>query len=282
MKLQKVSGVNGMHAATIPNSYVGRLLNKKSVFSSSDHIFGGLRQHSVATVWQDSGQHGTVLNLIGQKATMADMDGKMSRYELLGRSTAGSFFAECLLRAAGVEYDFTHVRRSDSGSAEFRAHNPLSRIPVLVTPDGRDIIESMAIFTHLVETFPQLAPPVGDPLRDSMWQQLAVLGTSLYPAMHRHHHTRYYVPEEMFDAVREYAAVDAARWWDYIEGQLSPYLAGKSPMAADFYLFMITRWAPDPDAMLAGRPRLAAFITAMRQNAIVGDVNESHGKARDF
>ena len=86
----------------------------------------------------------------------------------------------------------------------------------------------------------------------------------------------------VFDAVREYAAVDAARWWDYIEDQLSPYLAGKSPMAADYYLFMITRWAPDPDAMLAGRPRLAAFISAMRRNSIVGDVNNPTVKQRDF
>ena len=206
----------------------------------------------------------------------------MGRYELMGRSMAGSFFAECLLRVAGAEYDFTHVRRSDSGSPEFQARNPLSRIPVLVTPDGRIIIESMAIFAHLVETFPKLAPPVGDPRRDIMWQQLAVLGTSLYPSMHRHHHTRYYAPEEMFDAVREYAAIDAVRWWDYIEGQLTPYLAGEAPMAADYYLLMITRWAPDPDAMIAGRPRLEAFISAMRQNPIVGDINESHGKARDF
>lgn len=206
----------------------------------------------------------------------------MSRYELMGRSVAGSFFADCLLRVAGVDYDFTHVKRDASQTEAFRARNPLARIPVLITPEGRSIIESMAIFTHLVETFPMLAPPVGDPRRDVMWQQLAVMGTSLYPAMHRHHHTRYYAPEEMFDAVREYAAVDAARWWDYIEGQLDPYLAGDSPMAADYYLFMITRWAPDQQVMTEGRPALSAFIAAMRQNPIIGDVNESHGKPRDF
>ena len=78
--------------------------------------------------------------------------------------------------------------------------------------------------------------------------------------MHRHHHTRYYAPEEMFDAVREYAAVDAARWWDYIEINCLPILP-VNPRWRQILLFMITRWAPDPDAMLAGRPRLAAFIS---------------------
>ena len=40
---------------------------------------------------------------------------------------------------------------------------------------------------------------------------------------------------------------------DYLESQLDPYLAGAAPMAADFYLFMIDRWAPDKDRVRSGR-----------------------------
>ena len=46
------------------------------------------------------------------------------------------------------------------------------------------------------------------------------------------------------------AIVDGDRWWDYVDGQLDPFLSGAAPMAADFYLFMMTRWAPDRDRML--------------------------------
>ena len=83
-----------------------------------------------------------------------------------------------------------------------------------------------------------------------MWQQLAVMSTSLYPALHRFHHTHYYASESNMDDVRDMAIIDGDRWWDYLDGQLDPFLSGAAPMAADFYLFMMTRWAPDRDRML--------------------------------
>jgi len=202
----------------------------------------------------------------------------MTQYQVLGRSTAGSFFIECLLREAGVDYAFVNVRRDQTAGADFLQTNPLGRIPVLITPEGRTIIESLAILTHLVETFPVLAPPVGDPRRDRMWQQLAVMATSLYPAYHRFHHTRYYGPEDTHEAIREHASQESLRWLDFLEGQLAPFLAGVAPLAADFYFFMMTRWAPDKDQMLDGRPAIAAFIEAMRFHPTVEAVTVSHGK----
>ena len=88
---------------------------------------------------------------------------KVAKYQVLGRSIAGSFFVECLLREAGIDYDFIHISRRQSREESFLAENPLGRIPVLITPGGERIIESMAIFTHLVEAFPGLAPAPGDP-----------------------------------------------------------------------------------------------------------------------
>jgi GST-like protein len=199
-------------------------------------------------------------------------------FKVMGRSIAGSFFVECLLREAGAPYEYVHISRTHSKSPEFLALNPLARIPVLELPDGSRIIESVAIFIHLVERFPQLAPPAGSPERDRMWQQLAVMSTSLYPALHRFHHTYYYAAENNFDDVREMAIVDGDRWWDYVDGQLDPFLSGAAPMAADFYLFMMTRWAPDRDRMLDGRSSLAAFIDRMRLHPTVDVVTRSHDR----
>ncbi len=200
----------------------------------------------------------------------------MTGYKVMGRSLTGSFFVECLLREAGIDYEFIHVSRGDSKSDDFAAFNPLARVPVLVLPDGRRIIETVAIFIHLIERFPQLAPPAGSAERDLMWQHLAVMATSLYPAMHRFHHTHYYAPEEMFEGVRAKAVEDGDRWWDYLESQLSPCLGGATPGAADFYMFMISRWSPDRDRMLAGRPRLAAFLASMAAHPTVEAVTLSH------
>jgi glutathione S-transferase len=201
-----------------------------------------------------------------------------SRYKVMGRSVTGSFFVECLLREAGADYEFIHVSRQASKSDEFVAINPLARVPVLVLPDGRHIIETVAIFIHLIERFPALAPPQGRAERDLMWQHLAVLATSLYPAIHRFHHTYYYAPEEMFDGVRDKAVIDGDKWWDYIETQLVPFLGGAAPGPTDFYLFMMTRWSPDRDRMLAGRARLNTFIDSMRVHPTVDAVTQSHGR----
>ena len=202
----------------------------------------------------------------------------MGGFKVMGRSIAGSFFVECLLREAGAPYEYVHISRIHSKSPEFLALNPLARIPVLELPDGSRIIEYVAIFIHLVERFPQLAPPAGSPERDRMWQQLAVMSTSLYPALHRFHHTYYYAAENNFDDVREMAIVDGDRWWDYVDGQLDPFLSGAAPMAADFYLFMMTRWAPDRDRMLDARSSLAAFIDRMRLHPTVDVVTRSHDR----
>lgn len=218
-------------------------------------------------------------HLKGADETAIEQDEDMAgKYHVMGRSIAGSFFIECLLRQAGVDYDFTHVARKQHNTPEFLAANPLGRIPVLVTPDGHHIIETMAIFTHLVEAFPVLAPAIGDPRRDRMWQHLAVLGTSLYTSFHRYHHSHYVGPEEMFDTIRAYAMKDTARWLDYLETQLDPYLAGAEPMAADFYFFMMTRWAPDSEMVTSGRPKVAAFVDAMRYHPTVEAVNQDRGR----
>ena len=202
----------------------------------------------------------------------------MAGYQIMGRPIAGSFFAECLLREAGQDYEFIWISNTHSKSAEFAAVNPLARVPVLVCPDGHQIIETLAILNHLIEAFPQLAPKTGEAARDVMWQQLSVMATSLYPALHRCHHTYYYAPEEMFDAVRDMAKKDAERWWDYLEAQLDPYLGGDAPMAADFYLIMLTRWAPNLDAVVASKPHLRAFVGAMEAHPTVSAVKAAHAK----
>ena len=60
--------------------------------------------------------------------------------------------------------------------------------------------------------------------------------------------------------------------FDYLEDQLSPYLLGQNVCAADFYLYMLTRWDPQKDQMLANRPKLAAFCDKMRGHNVVETV----------
>jgi len=159
----------------------------------------------------------------------------MSQYTIFGRGKSGSYFVECLLQKANVDYKFETVSYEETKKSDFLKVNPLARTPVLVTPEGQTIIESVAIFLHLVEKFPVIAPEANSFERNLMWQHLAVLSTSLFASYWRVHHTANIAPEENHKVIHEYAAIEANKWLNYLEDELKPYLAGASPLAADYY-----------------------------------------------
>lgn len=201
----------------------------------------------------------------------------MTRYKVYGRGKSASYFIECLLHEANVPYDFKTFSYDETKKPDFLKINPLARTPVLITPDGQVIIESVAIFAHLVEKFSVIAPEVNSPQRNLMWQHLAVLSTSLFASYYRVHHSATVAPEEHHPVIHEYAAIEANKWLNYLEGELHPYLAGASPLAADYYFFMMTRWAPDADLLVESRPNLARFISLMKENETVKKVNKIRG-----
>ena len=203
----------------------------------------------------------------------------MSQYTIFGRGKSGSYFVECLLQKANVDYKFETVSYEETKNSDFLKVNPLARTPVLVTPEGQTIIESVAIFLHLVEKFPVTAPEANSFERNLMWQHLAVLSTSLFASYWRVHHTANIAPEENHKVIHEYAAIEANKWLNYLEDELNPYLAGASPLAADYYFFMMTRWAPDADLLVENRPKLKKFISLMNGNETVMKVNKLRGIA---
>jgi glutathione S-transferase len=196
----------------------------------------------------------------------------MGVYQIIGRRGAGSLIAEFLLDVAGEPYEIEFLSRGKIHDPAFREVNPVGKIPVMTCPDGSRIFETIAIVAHLIERFPSLAPAMNTPERDLHWQYLALFATNLYPAYHRQHHTAYYVSENGFEDVRRRARAEQAITFDYIEGLLDPYLFGDSIMAADFYLYMLLRWDLDKPALVAERPKIAAFMTAMRGHPSVDRV----------
>ena len=73
-----------------------------------------------------------------------------------------------VLEEAGVSYERVRLDLSagEQKSAEFRAINPMAKVPAL-TDGPLAVAESGAICAYVAEAVPQagLAPPVGDPAR---------------------------------------------------------------------------------------------------------------------
>ena len=195
----------------------------------------------------------------------------MGRYHIVGRAGAGSLIVEFLFREVGVEYDISFPDPTDVKRPDFHARNPLGRIPVLICPDGHQIFETLAIINHITTHFDGLAPRVGSVGHDRYCQFMALLATSLYPAYHRQHHSHYYAEAAAFDDMRAKAVAEQAVLYDYIEAELAPYICGEMLTAADFYLYMLSRWDFDKAGIRANRPKLDALLTELRARPSVSD-----------
>ena len=193
----------------------------------------------------------------------------MTEYHIYGRPFAGSLIAEFLLTAKNCAYTISFPDEAERQTPDFLAKNPTGRIPVLVCPDGHSLFESLAIVHHITERFDGLAPAPASAERDRYLSLITLLATTMYPAYHRQHHTRHYGFEDGFDGIKAKAREMNDTLFDYLEGQLSPNLLGDDICAADFYLYMLTRWEPNKDQMRTGRPNLAQFCDVMRKHPIV-------------
>ena len=200
----------------------------------------------------------------------------MKKYIVMGRPRAGSLIAEFLLTAANVEYEFKNISIEEAEQDEFKSISPFSKIPVLVCPDGQTIFETVAIVTHLVEKFPQLAPDAYSSERNLLWQYLAMIATSIYAGYHRQFYSHRYAPKDVAEDVGKLAAQDRETAYHYINNKLNPYLLGKNKSAVDYYLYMVTRWDPSIDKLLNDKSSLDKFIAQMKEDDAVKKVLSSH------
>ena len=200
----------------------------------------------------------------------------MKKYVVMGRPRAGSLIAEFLLTAANVEYEFKNISIEEAEQDEFKSISPFSKIPVLVCPDGQTIFETVAIVTHLVEKFPQLAPDASSSERNLLWQYLAMIATSIYAGYHRQFYSHRYAPKDVAKDVGKLAAQDRETAYHYINNKLNPYLLGKNKSAVDYYLYMVTRWDPSIEKLLKDKSNLEKFIAQIKEDDAVKKVLSSH------
>ena len=196
----------------------------------------------------------------------------MGQYHIVGRSGAGSLIAEFLLREANVVYAISFPTPDEVKSPNFHAANPLGRIPILICPDGEQVFETLAIINHITSRFSGLAPQAGTPQSDRYHQYMALLATSVYPAYHRQHHTKYYGDVTAAPSIQLMARAEQQIIFNHLEDLLDPYICGKDLTAADFYFYMLSRWDLDKAAMRKDRPKLSALLDEIRARPSVDAV----------
>jgi glutathione S-transferase len=174
-----------------------------------------------------------------------------------------------MMREAGLAYTISFPDDGERATEEFRAKNPAGKIPVLVCPDGGQVYESLAIVQYLARHCPHLVPETGSEAEKIYLSVLTMLGTTMYPAYHRQHHTYQYGPEQAYPEIQAMARSVNDSLYDYIETLLDPYICGAQLTAADLYLYMISRWNVDKTELRASRPKLAHFIDTIRAHPTI-------------
>lgn len=180
------------------------------------------------------------------------------QFVVIGQKGTGSVAVEAALTLLGVPWRLEEIRH-----AEFRRHNPMVQVPVLVTPEGERITESAAILTWLAETHPEarLAPAPGDPGRAQFLRWMAFVASAIYAL--------YWIKDDPSRVASEggvQAEVKArlnariADCWAVMEANLSPktYLLGDELTVLDLYVTVVSRWTPRKALHERVAPRIGA------------------------
>ena len=169
-----------------------------------------------------------------------------------------AFRALWMLEEAGIAYEreLVDLRNGGQDTREFRAINPMGKVPALTDGAAR-LAESAAICAYVAERAPEagLAPPLGDPARGRYLQYLFFSSGCMEPA---------FVQKMMgvnlpksnagwgsFDLVME--VVDAAL-------KPGPYLLGEAFSAADVMLGSDVWYGIGLLKVIVPTPAMSAYV----------------------
>ena len=160
------------------------------------------------------------------------------------------------LEEAGLAYERERVdlktKRTASGR-DFGEINPKGYVPALIFDNGEVLTENVAVLDWIASQTPKLA--VGGPLgRTRMLEALVYVTTELHGGFKPMWHPS-------TDAEKAAARATLAPKLAYMAGTMrGDYLFGDQPCVADFYLFVMLRWA-----VRFGVETPAALMTLLRR-----------------
>jgi glutathione S-transferase len=169
-----------------------------------------------------------------------------------------SFRAVWMVEETGLPYERQRIdiHAGEQSTPEYRAVNPMMKVPALVDGDVR-VAESAAICTYLAERAPDkhLAPPIGDSKRGD-FLRLMFFAAGCIEAAYVQKFTGLQMPSV------------SAGWGDFdrvvnvLDGSLAngPWLLGDQFSAADVMIGGDLHFGVDVFKIVEPRPRFRAFL----------------------
>ena len=195
------------------------------------------------------------------------------KYQIYGRSETGSDIIEYLFHELSIDYEFIEVNEKNVKSDEtILKINPLGRVPMVKLPDGRFLIESLAIVYHLLKEENHLLPNTETEMNE-FHQIMAFMSSSFYPIILLFYHPDHYVSNKNSEDLITKSQNILHRYLNFIEDKIREFVIGNELSAADFYLFTLLFWLKEDD-FLENYPRIQNFYNKMLQNQTIMKVRK--------
>ena len=144
------------------------------------------------------------------------------KYQIYGRSETGSDIIEYLFHELSIDYEFIEVDEKNVKSDEkILKINPLGRVPMVKLPDGKFLIESLAIVYHLLKRENHLLPSTETEMNE-FHQIMAFMSSSFYPIILLFYHPDHYVSDKNSEDLITKSQNILHRYLNFIE-ELSSY-----------------------------------------------------------
>ena len=193
------------------------------------------------------------------------------KYKIFGKSEWGSDIIEFLCHELSIEYDFVEIGDNFKSETILKV-NPLGRVPMVETPNGECLIESLAIVYHLTEGKSHLIPDTKNGM--TYFHQIMVfMSSSIYPAILLYFHPDHYVSNENTNDLIYRSKSIIETYLNYLENKIGEYIVGTSISAADFYLFTLLFWLEE-DHFLDNYPKIQNYYNKMLQNQTIMKVRK--------
>jgi len=190
------------------------------------------------------------------------------KYKIYGRSETGSDIIEFLFHELSIDYEFIEVDEKNVKSDEkILRINPLGRVPMVKLPDGKFLIESLAIVYHLLKVGNHLLPNTETEM-DEFHQIMAFMSSSFYPIILLFYHPDHYVSDKNVEDLITKSQNILHSYLNFIENKIGEFVIGNELSAADFYLFTLLFWLEE-DHFLVNYPKIQNFFNRMTKNQTI-------------
>ena len=190
------------------------------------------------------------------------------KYQIYGRSETGSDIIEYLFHELSIDYEFIEVDEKNVKSDEkILKINPLGRVPMVKLPDGKFLIESLAIVYHLLKRENHLLPNTETEMNE-FHQIMAFMSSSFYPIILLFYHPDHYVSDKNSEDLITKSQNILHRYLNFIEDKIGEFVIGNELSAADFYLFTLLFWLEE-DHFLENYPKIQSFYNKMLENQTI-------------